>query len=176
MTKTEADRALVEDFLRNRREDQFRLLYRAHTPRMLALARRSVADSAADPEDVVQEAWVRAVAALPRFEWRSSLATWLGGMVINVAREQRRRVRPSGKEERAPVAALTDPLAAIEVDGALSSLAPGYRTIVVLHDRDGHTHEEIAAMTGIQPGTSKSQLARARARLRALLLPRAEDR
>lgn len=61
------------------------------------------------------------------------------------------------------------PLNRIDVERALASLAPGFREVLVLHDVEGYTHEDIAIMLGVQPGTSKSQLSRARAAMRRAL-------
>lgn len=60
-------------------------------------------------------------------------------------------------------------LARVDVERALAALAPGFREVLVLHDIEGYTHEDIAVMLGVQPGTSKSQLSRARAAMRRAL-------
>ena len=169
------ERTLAERFLRSRSERAFRRMYRAQTPRMLRLARRLTARSSVSAEDVVQEAWIRAVRSLDQFEWRSSLAGWLGGFVVNVAREQRRKVRALEDREDADID-WGDPLVRIELSAALEQLAPGFRSVVTLHDVAGFTHEEIATILKIEPGTSKSQLARAHERLRALLRPHEKDK
>ena len=164
------DRDLVAEFLRDRAETRFRKLYRRHTPRMLRLARRLSFDGIPNSEDVVQEAWVRAVRAMPGFEWRSSLAAWLGGIVVNIAREHRRAFARTllGPAETAARLDL-DPLVALRLRQAIDRLPPGFRAVLTLHDFAGFTHEEIGAILGIEAGTSKSQLARARSRVRDLL-------
>jgi RNA polymerase sigma-70 factor (ECF subfamily) len=161
------DRALVRTFLDTRGEDVFRALYRRHTPVVYGLAYRLVGE--ADAADVVQETWIRAIGALPSFAWASSLRTWLCGIAVNCCRERWRRHDLNGElvTPWSPWSADS----AIDVEAALERLAPGYRAVVVLHDIYGYTHSEIATQLGIDTGTSKSQLSRARQALRALLDP-----
>lgn len=172
---TESDRQLVRSFLDRRDEASFRALYRRHSPRMFSLARLTVRSlSLADAEEVMQEAWVRAARDLPRFEWRSSLSSWLCGILINVCRESvrreiRERVRDDGLERLEQLSPGTDPIDIVMLGEALDQLPAGYRKVVVLHDVGGFTHEEIGEILAIDPGTSKSQLSRARARLRLRL-------
>lgn len=167
----EVDRALVRDFVERRSEETFRRLYRRHTPNMLRLGQRSSWNGEAMAEDAVQEAWVRAARLLPRFEWRSSLRSWLGGIVINVVREMRRAGGPgmlngTAQHLESDDEPWLDPVDTIAIADAVGSLPEGYRTVIALHDIAGFTHQEIGAILGIDPGTSKSQLARARAKLR----------
>ena len=178
----EMDRALVRSFLDHRTEHAFRLLYRRHTPAMLSLGRRLAWDGESFAEDAVQEAWVRAARLLPRFEWRSSLRSWLGGIVVNVVRELRRAGGNGGMNGAAMpddrVSAdddMLDPIEAIAIAEAVRGLPEGYRTVIALHDIAGFTHQEIAGILGIDAGTSKSQLARARARLRGQLNEQQEE-
>jgi RNA polymerase sigma-70 factor (ECF subfamily) len=159
------DRALVAAFLASRGEDAFRALYRRHSPAVFGLARKLVDGS--DAEDVLQDTWIRAVAALPGFTWSSSLRTWLCGIAVNCCREVWRRREPPA--EHAPVAHAPDHGQVLDARSALMRLPPGYRAVVVLHDMYGYTHQEIGALLGIEAGTSKSQLARGREAMRALL-------
>ena len=159
------DRALVAAFLAARSEDAFGTLYRRHSPMVFGLARRLA--GAAEAEDVLQEAWVRAIAGLPAFAWASSLRTWLCGIAVNCCRERWRRQITSPEPE--PVVAPAISERTLDVQAALARLSPGYRAVVVLHDVYGYTHVEIAAMLDIEAGTSKSQLARGRQALRVLL-------
>ena len=154
-------------------EGAFRDLYRAHTPTMYRLALRMTAGSDSAAEDVVQEAWARAVRALSGFEHRSALRTWLHGIVTRCALERirRERVHAGGS---ADTDGLPDPHPAsdgrhLDLERAFEALPPGYRTIVVLHDIEGYTHERIGELLGVTAGTSKSQLSRARAWLRRAL-------
>ena len=168
------DRELVARFLRSRDEAAFRAIYRRHTPALYALALRLLAPRTLDAEDVIQEAWIRAVERLGRFRWEAALRTWLGGIVVNCCRERLRegwRWEPSiddgsegSPDAEAPPLELT-----IDVDRALAALPAGCRGVFVLHDVEGRTHQEIGLLLGISAGTSKSQLFHARRRLRALL-------
>lgn len=123
---------------------------------------------------------MRAVRSLPDFRWQSSLRTWLCGLVVNCCRERFREPMfdelAEAGEAHHPDAVLPDPGGRIDVEAALERLAPGYRSIVVLHDVYGHTHKEIGVMLAIDEGTSKSQLSRARRLLRAHLEPLSDQR
>ena len=168
-----SDRALAERLMVHRDASAFRTLYGRHTTALFGTAMRLTGD-AADAEDAVHDAWIRAVEVLPRFEWRSSLRTWLTGILLNRLRELERHRKPTVALDDAPLSSATpvelphgvDP---IDLDAAIAELPPGYRRILVLHDIEGFTHEEIGTMLGIDPGTSKSQLSRARRHLRRAL-------
>lgn len=177
MTKsplTSADeRALCEAVVEAGDERAFRELYRHHSPALFQLVIRVLGGSSHDAEDVVQETWVRAVRQFGRFRWESSLRTWLCAIALNQAREVLR------KRGRAPVRELDEstPLPArptrdgerIDLERAIARLPDGYRTVLVLHDVEGYTHEEISRRLDIAVGTSKSQLFDARRAMRALL-------
>jgi RNA polymerase sigma-70 factor (ECF subfamily) len=166
--------ALVSRFVRARDEAAFRALYRAHTPAMLAVAWRCVGGGRDEAEDVVQEAWLRASEGLRSFRWESSLRTWLVGIAVNCARNQlRRRVARTSREadlaevsELPAPAPVTTPVALHDLERALADLPEGYREAIVLHDVFGFTHDEIGRMLGIDSGTSRSQLSRARSTVR----------
>lgn len=136
---------------------------------MYAVARRLLTEED-DAAEVVQDAWVRAVRGLTTFQWHSALRTWLVSIVVNCCRE---RWRSRGVMLEAPLDDLPASDVAIDdrldLERAIARLPPGYRAIVVLHDVHGFTHEEIAAQLGVQAGTSKSQLSRARRALRTHL-------
>jgi RNA polymerase sigma factor (sigma-70 family) len=152
----------------------FRALYRRETPGMYRLALQIVGGAGEDAEDVVQEAWHRAVRGLPGFEGRSSLRTWLKAIVARCALEAvrlRRRdgASPVGADDCAPTTAgrsSDPPSERMDLERAFERLAPGFRAVLVLHDVEGYRHQDIAKLLGITAGTSKSQLSRARARLR----------
>lgn len=156
-------------------EAAFRDLYRRHTPRLLQLAVRLAGGEVSDAEDVVQETWIRATGSLDAFRWESSFGTWLHAIVVNVAREayrKRERRREEAWPDEEPAAA--EPLERVDpvdLERAIAALPAGYRAVLVLHDVEGHTHEAIAEQLGVTPGTSKSQLFRARRAVRALLAP-----
>ncbi len=169
------ERKLVSRFVQDGAEDAFRELYRRHTPRLYLLARRLLGRRHSEAEDVVQETWIRAAERLGKFEWRSSLSTWLGGIVVNCSRETIRRHAARNESgtgelaEREPAHGAFTPVAALDLERALAQLPDGFREVLVLHDVEGFTHEEIGELLEIVPGTSKSQLSRARKKVRALL-------
>jgi RNA polymerase sigma-70 factor (ECF subfamily) len=151
-------------------EEAFRRLYRRHAPALYTLARRLLGADRDGAEDITQETWLRAVSRFPTFEWRSSLRSWLSAIVINCCRERwRSRTEILIEDERYGEPPDHDPLMRVDLETALALLSPGYRAVLVLHDVMGMTHEEIAARLTIEPGTSKSQLSRARRAMRRLL-------
>ena len=168
----EDDRLLVSRFLAGGDETAFRALYRRHTPFLYRFLLRISGGRAADAEEGVQETWVRAAERLPGFEWRSALKTWLAGIAIRWWREEARRGKreaPMPDGDLAPVAPVRRGIERMDLERALLALAEGYRAAILLHDVEGYTHDEIAEMTGVDAGTSKSQLTRARRALRAQL-------
>ena len=170
------DRALVDAFVTARTEAAFDALYARHAPRMYGLARRLMAHAPHEADDVLQTAWMRAAPRLAAFRGESSLSTWLCGFVVNCCRERTQRGSRGRVVTPSRVAAHDAALdASIDVHRALARLPPRYRAVLVLHDVEGHTHEEIGAMLGIAPGTSKSQLSRGRHVMRKLLAARAGE-
>jgi RNA polymerase sigma-70 factor (ECF subfamily) len=121
----------------------------------------------------VQEAWLRALAGLEGFRWESSLRTWLCGIALNRWRASRakdeRRARLTLVEGAEPSIVNPEPPRHAALERALADLPQGCREILLLHDVEGYTHEEIARHFGIVEGTSKSQLHRARRALREAL-------
>ena len=170
-----ASRSLEDGLIRRvlrRDERAFRTLYRAHTPSLYLLALRMTGGSDADAEDVVQETWRRAVGGLARFERRSSLRTWLSAIAVRCAHEMRR----TGERERAPLPeglpardGRSSSVSDVDLERAFERLSPGFQTVLVLHDLEGYRHADIAELLGITIGTSKSQLSRARTRMREAL-------
>lgn len=166
------DRVLVKRFLRTGDETAFRELYRRHAPRLYALALRLAGGSEADAQDAVQDTWVRACRTLAGFEWRSSLRTWLTGILINRVREINRERRRRNEEELPDewaVRVVARQGQAVDLEQAIARLPVGYRHVLVLHDVEGYTHEEISRLLEINAGTSKSQLYHARKAMRAML-------
>ena len=151
--------------VRARDEDAFRVLYRRHTPAMYAAAFRLVARRATDADDVVQEAWLRAVRQLHGFRGDSTLRTWLVGIAIRCALESYRR-RPNEALTDADLPVVLAAAPPLDLEAAIAALPDGYRQVVVLHDVHGYTHAEIATLLTIDAGTSKSQLSRGRAAIR----------
>lgn len=167
------DRQLVGRFLAERSEEAFRTLYRAHTPALYGFALRLTRGNEDAAQDVVQETWVRAVGKLAGFRWQSSLKTWLHAVALNLHREQlRRRATADAKqgELRRRFAVVHGGVGrTMDLEQGLRELPDGQREVMLLHDVEGYTHEEIGELLGIASGTSKSQLARARRAMRAWL-------
>jgi RNA polymerase sigma-70 factor, ECF subfamily len=167
------DRALAAAFLERGDERAFRALYRRHAPALYAFLLRVTRGRTADAEEALQECWLRAVESLRGFRWESSLRGWLRGIAVNCARERRRSAEPEvgWDPDDHPAASLSeaapDTIDPIDLERAIEELPDGFREVFLLHDVEGHTHEEIGRMLGIAAGTSKSQLSRARAALRA---------
>lgn len=149
-------------------------LYRRYAPRVHAVVRRLAGDDAL-AEDWAQEAWVRAFRALPGFRSEARFSTWLHRIAVNSALHGRRwRDRRVDREapldgERQHTGRTDEVVLRISLERALDTLPDGMRQIIVLHDVEGYTHDEIGELLGIAAGTSKSQLFKARARLRGLL-------
>lgn len=165
------DRQLVEAYLSRRDDTSFVALYRTHTPALYRMAWRMGGIAAVDVDDVLQETWLRAARGLAQFRFQSALRTWLTGILINCMQEARRRRSTSTQEDQhkdveAPRRNL--PLE-IDLDRAIAALPSGMRDVLVLHDIEGFTHEEVAAALGVTAGTSKSQLFDARRKLRHAL-------
>lgn len=169
---SESDRALLERFVQQADDEAFVQLYRAHTPMLLLLAQRLIGGAAA-AEDAVQETWLRA--SRGRFNGASAVRTWLVGILLNCCREQRRSWPWSSNEpndELQPIARSVEPQ--VDLERAIRALPRGYRDVLLLHDVHGYTHEEIAGLLTIDASTSRSQLSRARERVRMSLNPRSE--
>jgi RNA polymerase sigma-70 factor, ECF subfamily len=172
MIDEDDDRILVSRFLARRDEAVFRALYRRHSPFLYRFLLRLTGGRAAEAEEGVQETWIRAVEGLGGFAWRSSLKTWLAGIAIHWSRERARRLRREESlpdEEAVPAPPIRREIERLDLERAVAALPAGYREALVLHDVEGYTHDEVARLRGIEVGTSKSQLSRARRALRALL-------
>jgi RNA polymerase sigma-70 factor (ECF subfamily) len=167
------DRSLADAVAGAGDERAFRELYRRHTPALYQLVLRMLGGVASDAEDVVQETWIRAVRQLSKFRWESSLRTWVTAIGLNLAREVlRKRARARTEELDDHLALSARPVRdadRIDLERAIARLPNGYRAVLVLHDVEGFTHEEISRQLGIAVGTSKSQLFDARRAVRSLL-------
>lgn len=147
----------------------FEALYRRHSGRVHAVCLRLTADRAR-AEEAVQDVFVRVWERLGSFRGESAFGSWLHRLAINTVlqsmRSERRRVaRVQPAEGDLSVDAATAPVHVddqIDLEQALARLSEQARAVVVLHDVEGFTHEEIAAMTGVPAGTVRSQLSRAR--------------
>ena len=187
---TDAEAQLIRGVLR-RDEKAFRQLHGIHGHALYRLALRMTGGRDADAQDAVQEAWRRAVAGLGAFEGRSSLRTWLSGIVVRCALEQSRKRSRHSTDRWETTGAATSAISgrpaapshgasassrgevgvvqAVDLERAFEALAPGFQAVLVLHDLEGYRHADIAELLQITEGTSKSQLSRARARMRQAL-------
>lgn len=149
-------------------------LYRRHCDRVFTVIRRLTGDDAL-AEDVSQEAWLRAIRSLPSFRGDALFATWLHRIAVNCAlgrgRREGRRDQETELSEESVSAPADQPVLRVRLQRAMDRLPEGMRRVLVLHDVEGYTHEEIAEMFGVAPGTCKSQLFKARAKMRAFLGP-----
>lgn len=147
----------------------FEALYRRHAGRVLAVCLRLTGERGR-AEEAVQDVFVRVWERLTSFRGESAFSSWLHRLAINTVlqamRSDRRRVArvaPGEDQELEGAAAAPAPVEErIDLEQALARLPEQARTVVVLHDIEGFTHEEIAAMTGVAAGTVRSQLSRAR--------------
>jgi RNA polymerase sigma-70 factor (ECF subfamily) len=153
-------------------------LYRNNAGRVFGLCLRMAGDASL-AEELTQEVFVRAWRKLGTFRGESAFSSWLYPMTVNVALTERRTRRRREERvvatedpaqlERAPQA--PRPEAGFDLQKALATLPPGARAVFVLHDVEGRTHQEIADLLDLAPGTSKAQLHRARRLLREVLAP-----
>jgi len=153
-----------------------RALYERYSPRVFAVVRRIAGDDDL-AQDYAQEAWIRAIRALPTFRGDARFSTWLHRIAVNSALQALRKADTRTKREAPmPEAVPVDPVRGDALLGdllerAMDQLPDGMRQILILHDVEGYTHEEIGEVLGVTAGTSKSQLFKARAKMRELLRP-----
>ena len=172
-----ADLALAER-CRQDTPGAFEELYRLHAPRLFGLAYRLVGPQEA--EDLLQEIFLAAHRKMSMYKGESSLGTWLFRLATNQCldylRSKRARLAlltetfdhdPDARGSAA--GAIVGVVERMDLERALALLPPGARAVFVLHDVEGCEHREVAAHLGISDGTSKSQLHKARMRLRTLL-------
>jgi RNA polymerase sigma-70 factor (ECF subfamily) len=163
--------------------EAFETLYDLHRRRVYSLCLRMTANTA-EAEDLTQEAFLQLFRKIGTFRGESAFSTWLHRMAVNVVLM---RLRKKGlplvpledtveteeegpkKELGAPDAVLAGSVDRMELQRAVEALPPGYRSIFVLHDVEGYEHNEIATLVGCSIGNSKSQLHKARMKLRELL-------
>jgi RNA polymerase sigma-70 factor, ECF subfamily len=167
----------------------FQALYDKHRRRVYSLCLRMTANTA-EAEDLTQEAFLQLYRKIGTFRGESAFSTWLHRLSVNVVLMQlRKKSLPvvsleettQGEEDTpkkdfgAEDLALAGSIDRLQLQKAVDDLPPGYRTIFVLHDVEGYEHNEIATIVGCSIGNSKSQLHKARMKLRDLLkMQRAE--
>ncbi|HKR00382.1 MAG TPA: RNA polymerase sigma factor [Pyrinomonadaceae bacterium] len=163
----------------------FEELYRRHFRRVYSLALRMTTNPE-EAEDLTQETFIQLHKKIGSFRGDSAFTTWLHRMTVNQVLMHFRR-RKSRPEFTSPEGETPDQIVKgtenhnrmpivdkIVLENAISKLPPGYRAVFVLHDVEGHEHNEIAEMLGISEGTSKSQLHKARLKLRGLIRQQVE--
>jgi RNA polymerase sigma-70 factor (ECF subfamily) len=163
----------------------FEFLYQLHGRRVYALCLRMVGNPA-DAEDLMQEAFLQLFRKIGTFRGESAFSTWLHRMTVNVVlmRLRKKSLPTDSLEETlepdaensgpkrdvgAPDLRLSGAVDRVNLERSIEKLPPGYRTVFVLHDVQGYEHNEIASIMGCSVGNSKSQLHKARTRLRELL-------
>src|SRR5947207_4632826 len=150
-------------------------LWSQHAPHIDAVVRRLCGD----PElaaDIAQEVWIQIFRALPSYRGDSQFGTWAHRIAVNRTLNALRKTRrlASLETEVQEDSAAVEPdhdrtFVAQSIEDAAAKLSPGARAVFMLHDVEGYTHEEIALELGITAGGSKSQLFKARTKLRKLL-------
>ncbi len=163
----------------------FEFLYQMHNRRVYALCLRMLGNPA-DAEDLLQEAFLQLFRKIGTFRGESAFSTWLHRMTVNVVLMRlRKKTLPAASLEEvtepdeesggprrdigAPDLRLSGAVDRVNLERSVEMLPPGYRTVFVLHDVQGYEHNEIAEIMGCSVGNSKSQLHKARTRLRTLL-------
>lgn len=153
-----------------------RLLYDRHVDRVYRLAYRMTGDAEL-ARDCTQDTFVRAFEKLESFRGEAKFTTWLHAVATSVTLNSLRKVRRLRRHETDLAASETvatgartaEPDLKDRLRRAIDALPEGYRTVFVMHELEGFTHEEIAGALRVEVGTSKAQLSRARARLREAL-------
>jgi len=157
--------------------EAFETIYRQHASRLYTLACR-MAGSPEDGEDLLQEIFLQAYRKLGSFKGDATLGTWLYRLALNhcldYVRSRRAKMNRltsaiEGEIACEPAARRETPIARLDLERAVERLPEGCREAFVLHDVEGFDHKEVGRLLGIAEGTSKSQVFKARMKLRALL-------
>ncbi len=195
MRRTETGELTEADAIRLAQKgdaNAFERLYQLHNRRVYSLCLRMVGNPAA-AEDLAQEAFLQLFRKIQTFRGESAFSTWLHRLTVNVVLMRLRRKNviessldelaeqdeESGSAPREVGAAdlqLSGSVDRVNLERAVGHLPPGYRAVFLLHDVEGYEHNEIADMLGCSIGNSKSQLHKARTRLRELLQEAERDR
>ena len=157
-------------------EAAMRSLWSRHAPHVDAVVRRLVGNDLDLAADIAQEVWIQIFRALAQYRGDSQFGTWAHRIAVNRTLNALRKTRRLAKIETdvEEDTAMVEPeperaLVMESIQNAATKLSPGARAVFMLHDVEGYTHEEIAERLGITSGGSKSQLFKARAKLRTLL-------
>lgn len=180
----EFDEAGAIERARQGDETAFQALYERHKRRVYSLCLRMTANTA-EAEDLTQEAFLQLYRKIGTFRGESAFSTWLHRLSVNVVLMHLRKkslpvvsleeTTQVGEEDTpkkdfgAEDLSLAGSIDRLQLQKAVDNLPPGYRTIFVLHDIEGYEHNEIAGIVGCSIGNSKSQLHKARMKLRDLL-------
>jgi RNA polymerase sigma-70 factor, ECF subfamily len=180
----EFDEAGAIDRAKQGDETAFQTLYDRHKRRVYSLCLRMTANTA-EAEDLTQEAFLQLYRKIGTFRGESAFSTWLHRLSVNVVLMHLRKknlpvvsleeTTQPGEEDTPKKDFGTEDLSLagsidrLQLQKAVDDLPPGYRTIFVLHDIEGYEHNEIAGIVGCSIGNSKSQLHKARMKLRDLL-------
>jgi RNA polymerase sigma-70 factor (ECF subfamily) len=170
------DEAGLIDRARRRDQQAFASLYRRHVGRVHALCRRMAGDIPL-AEELTQAVFVKLWDKLALFRGESAFASWLHRLAVNTVLTEfrttrRREARVFGTDDPAALetpARAVAPGVRLDLDQAIATLPPRARVVFVLHDVEGHTHEEIARLLDLETGTTKAQLHRARQLLQEAL-------
>jgi RNA polymerase sigma-70 factor, ECF subfamily len=158
----------------------FEEIYQRHNRRVYSLCLR-MTQNVSEAEDLAQEVFIQLFRKIGSFRGESAFTTWLHRMTVNQVlmhfRKRSVKLEQTTEEGETPVQIVRGTenpnkmpvVDRIALDKAIAQLPPGYRTVFVLHDVEGHEHEEVARILGCSVGTSKSQLHKARMKLRKLL-------
>lgn len=167
-------------------ERGFERIYRLHSQRVYALCLRMMRGNSAEAEELTQESFLQLFRKIGTFRGESAFSTWLHRLAFNIVlmRLRKRSFQVVSMDEMpepgentpglheyigAPDQRLSGSVDRMDLERALKQLPRGYRAVFILHDVHGYEHNEIAAIRGCSLGNSKSQLHKARARLRQLL-------
>jgi len=157
--------------------EAFETLYHQHAARLYTLACR-MAGSPEDGEDLLQEIFLQAYRKLGSFKGDAAIGTWLYRLALNhcldYVRSRQAKMNKltdtlDADSSIQPTARRDTPIARLDLERALERLPDGCREAFVLHDVEGFDHKEVGRLLGIAEGTSKSQVFKARMKLRALL-------
>jgi RNA polymerase sigma-70 factor, ECF subfamily len=180
--RTDADSAAEAALVARCRQGDpaaFEAIYRRHAPRVFSLACR-MTGSRADGEDLLQDVFLLVHRKLDGFKGQSSLGTWIYRLAANCcvdflrSRQHKERQATDELDETQPPPRSSGGLRVdqIDLERVIERLPAGYRAAFVLHDVEGFEHAEVARMLGIAEGTSKSQVHKARLKIRAMLASR----